>query len=227
MVTEGEGAVDSVDMPSAKRKELASKSRGYSCSTCGLSHEALAKRWDKPTDKKRSQDNEKDEMTESPALKDETHTEESSTTSLATEPETLEQPLLASAPAAPAATTEKLSPIEILRRRRVSRMKQKEAQTKSVVKGDDDDDDEKDREDEKDEITEPENQEQHHPAATTTPIEEHNAERTEEQNNAQPDEGELVLAPEETIRNLILDKTVILILFAIVLLALRKWVLFQ
>lgn len=197
MVTEGEGAVGSVDIPAEKRKELAQKSRNYTCSVCGMSHETLYKKWDKKkeTDDDDEDDRGKDEMTKSP---DETQgTSEEPSTQQTTAEDSAAQP------------QEKLNPMEILRRRRASRMKQKatEASSKEV------EDENRTEQDSGNQGTE-ENGERGN-----------GREILHDGNNAPADgEGsELVLAPEETIRNAILDKTIVLIILAIIILALRKW----
>lgn len=195
MVTEGEGAVGSVDIPAEKRKELAQKSRNYTCSVCGMSHETLYKKWDKKKEEEDEDDSGKDEMTkssgEAQGTSEEPSTQQTTAEGSAVQPQ------------------EKLNPMEILRRRRASRMKQKATKTSP-----------KEVEDENRTEQDSENQ------GTEANGERGNGREIPHDGNNAPADGEggeLVLAPEETIRNAILDKTIVLIILAIIILALRKW----
>lgn len=202
MVTEGEGAVGSVDVPTERRKELALKSRNYTCPVCGMSHEILHKKWDK---KKPKTDEEKDtgkcEIEQTPSESQEI----SETTENTSEQQETE--------AQPTQPTEKLNPMEILRRRRASRMKQKEAEASQKLSA------------EGTETENSDNQEQDQEPQRIEENGERNGRETRPPENNAGGEEELILAPEEIIRNAILDKTVVLIILAIVFLALRKWVL--
>lgn len=204
MVTEGEGAVGSVDVPTEIRKELALKSRNYTCPVCGMSHESLHKKWDKK--KQRSSEEEgngKGEVEQSPSEPQEI-SEPTEDTPEQQETETETQPTQ---------STEKLNPMEILRRRRASRMKQKEVEASQKLSAEGTETENRD------------NQEQDQEPQRTEENRERNGRETRPLENNPGGEEELILAPEEIIRNAILDKTVVLIILAIVFLALRKWVL--
>lgn len=210
MVTEGEGAVGSVDVPTEIRKELALKSRNFTCPVCGMSHESLHKKWDKKKPKAdEKEDTEKGE-TERSSSESQGISETKEESPEEQQQQTETEVLLTQPP-------EKLNPMEILRRRRALRMKQKEAETSQKLS----------TEGTETEIRDSQEQPQE-PQMT-----EANAERNEretrptESSTNEEEEEELILAPEEIIRNTILDKTAVLIILAIIFLGLRKWVLSQ
>lgn len=211
MVTEGEGAVGSVDVPTEIRKELALKSRNFTCPVCGMSHESLHKKWDKKkpkTDEK--EDTEKGEAERSPSESQGiSETKEESPEEQQQQTET--EVLLTQPP-------EKLNPMEILRRRRALRMKQKEAETSQKLSAGGTEAEIRDSQEQPQE-----------PQMTEANAERNDGETRPVENRTREDEEEeeLILAPEEIIRNTILDKTVVLIILAIIFLELRKWVLSQ
>lgn len=199
MVTEGEGAVGSVDMPTEKRKKLAIKSRTFTCSVCGMSHEALYKKWDK---KKADEEECNDDNNENDSEKEELAQSSGEVEEISDQKEQQQSTIEST----PVQQTEKLNPMEILRRRRASRMKQKEAETYENRSGDNQEAQQQQREEENMER----NTEETHPA----------------EGNSGPINGEdeLVLAPEEIIKNGILDKIIVFIITLIIYIAVKKWV---